>query len=157
MDQLKVGSFIAALRKEKALTQLQLGQALGVTNKTVSRWETGEYLPDFSLVALLCSTLDISINEFLSGERLADTEFRAQAQNNLLSLLAYEATLKKRKRLRDFCNGTGTGLLISALYSPNNAQRSAVIAAGIALILAGWYFGAKLDKVLLPQGSAEAP
>ena len=108
-----------------------------MTNKTVSRWETGEYLPDLSLVALLCSTLDISINEFLSGERLADTEFRAQAQNNLLSLLAYEATLKKRKRLRDFCSGTGTGLLISALYSPNNVQRSAVIAAGIALILDG--------------------
>lgn len=150
MNQEKIGHFIAALRKEKALTQLQLGQTLGVTNKTVSRWENGEYLPDLSLIPLLCSTLDISINEFLSGQRLADTAFRTQAQTNLLSLMAYEATLKKRKRLRDFCSGTGTGLLISALYSPGNVQRSIVIAVGIGLILAGWYFGAKLDKVLLP-------
>ena len=154
MDQAKIGRFIAALRKEKAMTQLELGQALGVTNKTVSRWENGEYLPDLSLIPLLCSTLDSSINEFLSGERLGNTAFRKQAQANMLSLMAYETALKKRKRLRDFCSGTGTGLLISALYSPGNVQRSIVIAVGIALILAGWYFGAKLDKVLLPPSGA---
>ena len=154
MDQAKIGRFIAALRKEKAMTQLELGQAPGVPNKTVSRWENGAYLPDLSLIPLLCSTLGSSSNEFLSGERLGDTEFRAQAQANMLSLMAYDTALKKRKRLRGFCSGTGTGLLISALYSPGNVQRSIVIAVGIALILAGWYFGAKLDKVLLAPNGA---
>ena len=156
MDQAKIGQFIAALRKEKGLTQMQLGQALGVTNKTVSRWETGEYLPDLSLIPLLCGELEISINEFLSGQRLGDTAFRKQAQTNMLTLLEYEATLKKRKRLRDFCGGTGTGLLISALYSPGNLQRSVVTVVGIGLILAGWYFGAKLDRTLLREHSTKA-
>lgn len=70
MDQQKIGLFIASLRKEKNLTQAQLGERLGVTNKTVSRWERGNYLPDISLMPVLCHELAITINELLNGERL---------------------------------------------------------------------------------------
>ena len=87
MDQLKVGSFIAALRHEAGLTQEALGQKLGVTNKTISRWETGCYLPDVEMLQLVSGLFDVSINELLCGEKLADTEFREKADANLVSAL----------------------------------------------------------------------
>ena len=64
MNQKQIGIFISELRKEKNLTQLELGELLGVTNKTVSRWENGNYMPDISIIPLLCQTLEITINEF---------------------------------------------------------------------------------------------
>ena len=57
MDQIKIGKFIAALRKEKCLTQEQLGEKLGVTNKTISRWENGNYMPDVEMLSLLSKEL----------------------------------------------------------------------------------------------------
>ena len=63
MDQIKIGKFIAALRKEKGLTQEQLGEKLGVTNKTISRWENGNYMPDVEMLSLLSKEFDVSINE----------------------------------------------------------------------------------------------
>ena len=71
MDQVKIGKFIAALRKEKAMTQEQLGAKLGVTNKTVSRWETGTYLPDVEMLSLLSQEFGVSLNELVAGEHLA--------------------------------------------------------------------------------------
>ena len=71
MDQIKMGKFIAALRKEKGLTQEKLGEKLGVTNKTVSRWENGNYMPDVEMLSLLSEEFGVSINELISGERLA--------------------------------------------------------------------------------------
>lgn len=85
MDQAKVGKFIAALRHERGLTQEALGEKLGVTNKTVSRWETGAYMPDIELLIPLGETLGVSVNELLAGERLDDERFRRQADENLVA------------------------------------------------------------------------
>ena len=85
MDQIKVGKFIAMLRKEQGLTQEALGQKLGVTNKTVSRWETGNYMPDIELLVPLGEMLGVSVNELLAGERLSDEQFRKQADENLVA------------------------------------------------------------------------
>ena len=76
MDQIKMGKFIAALRKEKSLTQEKLGEKLGVTNKTVSRWENGNYMPDVEMLSLLSEEFGVSINELISGERLAAEDFK---------------------------------------------------------------------------------
>ena len=73
MDQIKTGNFISAIRKEKGLTQEELGQALGVSQRSVSRWETGRNMPDLAVIPELCELLDISISEFVSGER-SDSE-----------------------------------------------------------------------------------
>ena len=67
MDQVKIGKFIAQLRKETGWTQETLGEKVGVTNKTISRWETGNYMPDISLLKPLSTELDISLNDLLSG------------------------------------------------------------------------------------------
>ena len=76
MDQEKIGKFIAKLRKEQKLTQEQLAEKLGVTAKSVSRWENGRCLPDVSLYKELCSILGITLNDFFSGEKIKEEEFK---------------------------------------------------------------------------------
>ena len=67
MDQIKIGEFIAKKRKEKNLTQDQLAQRLGVSNKSVSKWECGRCMPDYSVIELLCKELDVSIAQIFNG------------------------------------------------------------------------------------------
>lgn len=76
MNQKQIGIFISELRKEKNLTQLELGELLGVTNKTVSRWENGNYMPDISIIPLLCQTLEITINEFFQLKSWSNLSLR---------------------------------------------------------------------------------
>lgn len=97
MDQVKVGKFIAALRKEQGLTQEALGRKLGVTNKTVSRWETGAYMPDIELLVPLGEMLGVSVNELLAGERLSDEQFRKQADENLVEAVRESAFSVKER------------------------------------------------------------
>lgn len=88
MDQVKIGAFIAQLRRERDWTQEELGERLGVTNKTVSRWENGNYMPSIELLALMGREFDVSLNELLEGRRLDDeVEFRAAADKNLASAM----------------------------------------------------------------------
>ena len=97
MDQIKTGKFIATLRKEKELTQEQLGEKLGVTNKTISRWENGNYMPDIQMLSLLSKEFDVSINELISGERFLEEDFKKAADNNLVTALNNSIfTLKER-------------------------------------------------------------
>lgn len=125
MDQIKTGKFIAALRKEKRMTQEQLGKKLGVTNKTVSRWENGNYMPDVEMLSLLSKEFGVSMNELISGERLTAEEFQKAADKNLAAALDNSAfTLKekiaffKKKWLREhiaaivLCAAAWIGLVI---------------------------------------------
>lgn len=97
MDQIKTGKFIVTLRKEKELTQEQLGEKLGVTNKTISRWENGNYMPDIEMLSLLAKEFDVSINELISGERLLIDDFKKAADNNLVMALNNSAFTLKEK------------------------------------------------------------
>ena len=67
MDQIKIGKFITEKRKERGLTQLQLADKLGITDRAVSKWETGRSLPDASIMLELCSILEITVNDLLNG------------------------------------------------------------------------------------------
>ncbi|RKJ20814.1 XRE family transcriptional regulator [bacterium D16-50] len=87
MDQIKSGRFLAACRKEKDLTQRQLAEILHVSDKTVSKWETGKGLPEAQLMLPLCEALGISVNELLSGERLTETEYQRKAEENMVNLV----------------------------------------------------------------------
>ena len=84
MDQIKIGKFIAALRKEKGYTQEQLAEKISVSNKSISRWENGNTMPDLSLIPKLCEILNISINEFLSGERIDNSEYQKKLEENII-------------------------------------------------------------------------
>ncbi|HPF82573.1 MAG TPA: helix-turn-helix domain-containing protein [Bacilli bacterium] len=87
MNQEKIGKFISKLRKEKNMTQEQLAEKLNVSNKSVSRWENGKTLPDYSIMIYLCETLDVSLNELIKGNRLTDKDFKNEAENNLKEVL----------------------------------------------------------------------
>ena len=83
MDMVKMGSFLQELRKEHNLTQAELGEKLGVTNKTVSRWETGNYMPPVEMLEMLGNLYGLTINEILSGKKLSTEEYKEMAEENI--------------------------------------------------------------------------
>ena len=98
MDQIKIGNFIQTIRKEKGLTQKELAEKLGVSDKAVSKWETGNGMPDISLLQKLCATLNININEFLSGEKIDRDDYNIKAEENIFQLLTQsKASGRSRK------------------------------------------------------------
>ena len=96
MDQVKTGQFIKACRKEKALTQREVAEKLNISEKTVSKWETGNGLPEVSLMLPLCDLREISVNELLSGERLDEKKYFEKAEQNIMSLIQEKAEAKKK-------------------------------------------------------------
>ena len=91
MDLDKIGKFIALNRKNKGLTQEQLAEKLGVTNKTISRWETGKYMPDLSLLKPLSEELGITLNELLSGEKIKEEKIVENTERNILNTIDYSS------------------------------------------------------------------
>ncbi len=96
MNQEKIGKFIAERRKEKNMTQEQLAEKMGVTDKTISRWENGKTMPDYSLLKDLCDELDTNVNEFLSGENIENGKYINRAEENLMILTKQ---IEKRKKI----------------------------------------------------------
>lgn len=86
MNQEKIGNFIRELRKAKNMTQEQLAEKMGVTDKSVSRWENGKTMPDYSILKDLCDTLGITINELFVGERITEGKYQKVAEQNLIEL-----------------------------------------------------------------------
>ena len=84
-DKNQVGTFIAQCRKEKKLTQKQLGEKLNVTDRAVSKWETGRSFPDVSLMEPLCQELDISVSELLAGKRLEPEQYQKETEKMLMA------------------------------------------------------------------------
>lgn len=87
INQIKTGLFIKEMRKAKNLTQCELAEKLNISEKTVSKWETGNGLPEVSLMLPLCDLLGISVNELLSGEKLSTAEYVRKAEENMVSLM----------------------------------------------------------------------
>ena len=99
MDQEKIGKFIASLRKKQKLTQEQLAEKLGVTSKSISRWENGKNMPDYSILKELCNILGIDVNEFLSGEKIEKNEIQTYSIKNLDLILKEYYKMKKQKNM----------------------------------------------------------
>ncbi len=89
MNQTEIGTFIAKCRKEQNLTQAQLAEKLNITDRAISKWETGKSMPDSSIMLELCAILGISVNELLSGERIEtkhSENYEKKAEENLIAL-----------------------------------------------------------------------
>ncbi len=99
MNQLIIGKFISKKRKEKNLTQEQLAEKLGVSNKTVSKWETGKCMPDYSVVKALCDELEITVSELMDGEESEEKSIRTYDEEQILDLLKRTQDLEKQKNL----------------------------------------------------------
>lgn len=100
MDVKKIGAFIADQRHEKQMTQKQLAEALGISDKTISKWECGYGLPDISMIMPLCTQLEINVNELLSGERLAQEAYHEKAEENIMHLIQERGEHKKTAILK---------------------------------------------------------
>ena len=97
MDQITIGKFIAKKRKKQNLTQEQLAERLGISNKTVSKWETGKCMPDYAVVKSLCEELKVSVSELMDGEEAGDKSVRAYDDEQILDLLRRTQELEKQK------------------------------------------------------------
>lgn len=97
MNQIAIGSFIAKKRKEKSLTQEQLAEKLGISNKTVSKWETGRCMPDYAVIRPLCAELDITVSELMNGEESEEKLSQPHIENQIMDLLKRTEELEKQK------------------------------------------------------------
>ena len=113
MNQEAIGKFISTCRKDKGLTQIQLAEKLNITNRAVSKWETGKSCPDVSIMLKLCDILEITVNELLSGERIRMENYQKRAEENLIELQQ-----KKDKAQKDLLRVELIWLAIVVLISP---------------------------------------
>ena len=114
MDQSKTGRFIAEMRRAQNLTQRQLADQLAISDKTVSKWECGKGLPEVSLMLPLCEILQITVNDLLSGEKVAEGEYQKKAEENMMDLIRENAENKERMTLSIIC-GVITVIAVCAL------------------------------------------
>ena len=153
MDTLKIGAFIAERRKAQNLTQLQLAEKLGITDRAVSKWENGKAMPDSSIMLELCKALKISVNDLLSGEIVTMNQNEKQEQILLEIVKEKEKIDKNLLKLEIFL-----GVLVSvALFTPiavasfvpmESWIRVVLISLGFAIFLVGAFVALKIEQVV---------
>ena len=111
MNQEKIGKFIAECRKNKKLTQADLAEKLGVTDKSIGNWENGRNMPDLSLFKPLCDELGITINDLLSGEKISKDKYQEKFEENIVNTIDYST-----KRINRYGNIIGLILVIFGLF-----------------------------------------
>ena len=116
LDQEKIGKFIAERRKGQELTQKQLAEQLNVSDKAVSKWETGRSMPDNAILFDLCKVLDINVNELLSGEKLSDDSYHGKAEENMMTLM--------KEKQSSGCVNAMVGLILGVLFVLGTAWMS---------------------------------
>ena len=151
MDQLKIGKFIATCRKMKGLTQMQLAEKLGITDKAISKWERGIAMPDSSIMLELCDIIGISVNELLSGEKIS-MEKKNQKNEQLLLEMANE--LEKKNRTIWSCMWTImiisitaliAGIFITAFLIPEGVWQLVAILSICVVFLIPCFYAVKLE------------
>jgi len=152
MDQIKIGKFIAELRKEQGMTQAALAEKLGVSDRAVSKWETGRSLPDTGIMLELCALLGINVNELLSGERIMAEAYDKRAEENLLEMRR-QVEEKNRQLLRtEYLIGlpaVAAGLVIcgvAAYAELSTGLRIGLIAFALVMIVAVAFFAVGIEQ-----------
>ena len=152
MDQIKIGRFIAARRKEQGMTQAALAEKLGISDRAVSKWETGKSLPDSGIMLELCELLKINVNELLSGERIMAESYDKLAEKNLLEMRR-QVEEKNRQLLRmEYLIGgpavaAGLVMCLTAAYVEMPAgMRAGLITFALVMILAVAFIAAGIEQ-----------
>ena len=153
MDQIKIGKFIASCRKGVGLTQMQLAEKLNVTDRAVSKWETGKSLPDSSIMLELCEILKITVNDLLSGEVVTMENYNKEMENRLLEMTKAKQEADKRLLSLEVLVGvTATVILfvlifVAALVAMATWLKITLIALGFVLFLAGCLCALRIEQV----------
>ena len=152
MDQLKIGRFIAQCRKNVHLTQMQLAEKLDITDRAVSKWETGKALPDSSIMLELCAVLNITVNDLLSGEVVSMEHYNKELENNLLEMIKQKEQADKRLlNLEVFIGVTVsvimfTTILLSAFAQIPDWVRILLIVLGIVPFAIGIAYALRIEQ-----------
>lgn len=153
MDQVKIGKFIAACRKKNGLTQMQLAEKLNLTDRAVSKWETGKAMPDTSIMLELCEILKISVNDLLSGEVVSMENYNEQLESNLLEMARQKEAADKRLLFLEYLIG-GMGLavfltlvMLAALVQMEDWMRIVLIVIGTVPFLICTFFALRIEQV----------
>ena len=96
MDQVKIGRFIAECRKKENLTQMQLAERLGITDRAISKWECGRAMPDSSIMIPLCKILNITVNDLLCGEAVTEENYNRSLEENIVEMVREKEAADKR-------------------------------------------------------------
>jgi len=153
MDQIKIGKFIAERRKKNNLTQMQLAEKLNITDRAVSKWETGRAMPDSSIMLDLCDVLKISVNDLLSGEVVTMDNYNKELEKNLLEVMKEKEQNDKRLLMLEWVVGILSILvlfipILIASYLPmEDWQRIVLCLSGFIPCFVGFCFAVKIEQV----------
>ena len=141
MEQVRTGKFIAKKRKELNLTQEQLAERLGVSNKTISKWETGKCMPDYAVVKSLCEELKISVSELMDGEEADDKSVRVYDDEQILDLLRRTQELERQKVMM-------TGVILIVMGIALQALSHTLGGSNVKDFFAGLLLGLSIAEIL---------
>ena len=133
MNQTAIGSYIARKRKEQNLTQEQLAEKIGVSNKTISKWENGKCMPDYSIIEQLCKELSVTLSELMDGEDAAEDSVRVYDDEQILDLLRRTQELERQKDILCGFVLIVLGIASSALSSTTGGTDVQDFASGILM------------------------
>ena len=142
MNQINIGKFIAQKRREKNLTQEQLGEKLGVSHKSVSKWETGKCMPDYSVIEPLCQELSISISELLDGEENERGDTRLYDDKQMLNMVERVQRLEKQ-------NQTLLGIMLAVMGIAMQSLSNMVGGTDILDFISGAILGISIGVMLI--------
>lgn len=150
MDQIKIGRFIAEARKERGLTQKELAELLLISDKTVSKWECGNGLPEVSLMLPLCKELGVTVNELLSGKRLNTSEYKTNAEENIINLMKERQENKFKLILEVFVVfitflGAIPLIMVASYVDLKTSIRVLLIAIAVIVMFGGIFVAAALE------------
>jgi len=159
MDQMKIGKFIAEERKAKKYTQRELAEKLGLSDKTISKWERGNGFPEVSLLLPLCNELGITVNELLSGERLQEVDYKKKAEENMVNLVKEAQESKKKIVMSALVAGlvilaAVPLFVIAGAFEMEVWLRIILLGIGMSIIIIGISIACILDR---EAGAFECP
>ena len=141
MNQTTIGSYIAKKRREKNLTQEQLAEKLGVSNKTISKWENGKCMPDYSIIEQLCKELSVTLSELMDGEDAAEDSMRVYDDEQILDLLRRTQELERQKEIL-------YGVILVVLGIACNAMSGTVSGSEVQEFTSGLLMGLSVAEIL---------
>lgn len=153
MDQVKIGNFIADCRRKANYTQMQLAEKLGITDRAISKWETGKSLPDSSIMLELCDLLGITVNNLLSGEVVTMDHYNKNLENNLLEMVKQKEEADKRLLTLEWVIAILSlivlivPIIIGSLVTMEDWKRLVLVFSGFIPAFVGICFAVKIEQV----------
>lgn len=152
MDQVRIGKFIADRRKNANCTQMQLAEKLGITDRAVSKWETGKAMPDASIMLQLCDILGITVNDLLSGEVVTVDNYHQELEKNLLEMVRQKEESDKKLLALEWVIGILSAIvlfvpiLLGALLPMEDWVRLIIIFSGFIPGIVGFFIAMRIEQ-----------